>query len=57
MKHNPSDPTRNEVRTFVSDSLYDRLQALADRHGCSVYALARTLLIAGLQLMEKEAGA
>lgn len=54
MKHNPSDPTRNEVRTFVSDSLYERLRIQAETHHCSVYAMARSLLIAGLSLFEME---
>lgn len=39
-----------EVRTKISDAEYTQLEALAERHRCSVYEMAREMLRAALAL-------
>ena len=42
-----------EVRTKISDAEYEKLEALAEKHGCSVYEMTRELLRAALALASK----
>lgn len=43
-----------EVRTKISDAEYTQLEALAERHRCSVYEMAREMLRAALALASRE---
>lgn len=43
-----------EVRTKISDAEFEKLEALAERHGCSAYEMARELIRTALALASRE---
>jgi plasmid stability protein len=43
-----------EVRTKISDAEFKKLEALAEKHGCSVYEMAREMIRAALALASRE---